>query len=247
MRCIRCQAEDTEDAKFCRACGFPAAFGDFIACAVCGGEVHTDVKICPGCHHKFALAMPLQQGVRVRRRNLYLPTIAAFALTGFAYIYSVSKTDFVEVAATGEVSVVEVEDGSGLNSAALLVEGRDDSTPLAVKVSNSTAETAVSNPRAKVHVMYFDLGRLEAQSAKPVAPKHTRKKVIVAAAKLSELSESRAAEPSEAEHLALAAEEKFEPRSSNYFAREIERWHFCQGKWNSISDCPHYPDHKPNW
>ncbi|MGH8728965.1 MAG: zinc ribbon domain-containing protein [Burkholderiales bacterium] len=247
MRCIRCHAEDTDDAKFCRACGFPAALNDFVACSVCGGEVHVDVKVCPGCHHQFALPVPWHPESRVPRRNLgrnlFLPAVAAIA-SAFL-VYNLPKTDSTRVASVTETPRTEPKTTSDSSPP---VFGADGQLAGVVNVSNSTME--VSKPH-KVHVIYVDVldgPEAKKREAKPVrAKQRSAQRKIVAAAKPTESLVP--AEPLEAQqtHVALAVEEKFTPKSSNYFAREIERWHFCQGKWNANPDCPHYPDHKPNW
>ncbi|MGH9904685.1 MAG: hypothetical protein ACRD8U_03755, partial [Pyrinomonadaceae bacterium] len=89
MQCVRCQAEDSMPARFCRACGYPYVFDELVSCPVCGGEVRAGSKICPGCHHQFAIAVVRDnKAVSRRRAHRYtLPVACAFALAGLAFFY----------------------------------------------------------------------------------------------------------------------------------------------------------------
>lgn len=89
MQCVRCQAEDSMPARFCRACGYPYVFDELMSCPVCGGEVRAGSKICPGCHHQFAIAVVRDNKAVPRRRahRYALPVACAFALAGLAFFY----------------------------------------------------------------------------------------------------------------------------------------------------------------
>ena len=99
MQCIRCQAEDTEPARFCRQCGYPYVFGELIHCPVCGGEVRQENKVCPGCHHVFAVPVALAPApVPLQRRSqrYVVPVIAVFVLAGLAFFYAIADREVVQ-------------------------------------------------------------------------------------------------------------------------------------------------------
>src|SRR5947209_1173498 len=50
MKCVNCQAENPESAKFCMSCGTPAAAN----CAHCGAQVVPGAKFCLNCGHPVA-------------------------------------------------------------------------------------------------------------------------------------------------------------------------------------------------
>lgn len=101
MQCIRCHAEDTEPARFCRQCGYPYVFDELIHCPVCGGEVRHESKVCPGCQHVFALPVALApESISPRRhrsRARYIvPAIAVFALAGGVFFYGLADREIVQ-------------------------------------------------------------------------------------------------------------------------------------------------------
>src|SRR5215510_4356942 len=52
MKCPRCQADNREEARFCRECG--ALFG--VVCSSCGAKVQTGSKFCDSCGTPLAAA-----------------------------------------------------------------------------------------------------------------------------------------------------------------------------------------------
>src|SRR5215467_1753380 len=52
MKCPRCQADNREEARFCRECG--ALFG--VVCSSCGGKIQAGSKFCDSCGTPLAAA-----------------------------------------------------------------------------------------------------------------------------------------------------------------------------------------------
>src|SRR5215212_1583972 len=52
MKCLNCQAENPEGARFCMTCGTPTA----VACAHCGAQLMPGAKFCVNCGQPVAAA-----------------------------------------------------------------------------------------------------------------------------------------------------------------------------------------------
>ena len=102
MECIRCHAEDTDSARFCRQCGYPFAFDELMTCPVCAGEVRSGSKVCPGCQHVFAMPVAIKHEIAlpVRTRRYAVPAIALFLLTGFGFFYAIADLGVVRERST---------------------------------------------------------------------------------------------------------------------------------------------------
>jgi hypothetical protein len=87
--------------------------------------VRSGTKICPGCHHQFAMPVSAKGNeVRARRRSYVLPTAGGLALAGLAFFYvSGGKDLFLEpesVVATAQ-TVKATEIPRSENAAALFI------------------------------------------------------------------------------------------------------------------------------
>jgi class 3 adenylate cyclase len=70
MQCPRCQAENREEARFCRECG--ATFG--APCSSCGARVEVGNKFCDGCGARLAAgSAPATALPRFSSPNAYTP------------------------------------------------------------------------------------------------------------------------------------------------------------------------------
>src|SRR4051812_31716902 len=52
MKCLNCQAENPDGARFCMTCGTPTA----VACAHCGAQLMPGAKFCVNCGPPVAAA-----------------------------------------------------------------------------------------------------------------------------------------------------------------------------------------------
>jgi hypothetical protein len=95
MECIRCHAQDTDSARFCRQCGYPFAFDELMTCPVCAGEVRTGSKVCPGCQHVFAMPVAIRhEPPPLARSHRYIvPALVLFAVTGFGFFYAIADLE----------------------------------------------------------------------------------------------------------------------------------------------------------
>lgn len=273
MRCIRCQSDSAEGTRFCALCGFPIALDDFVTCAVCGGEVHADVKVCPGCHHSFATPVPLSSDAPAPKRRLLFPVaIAGLALAIFAYIHTtissapaVANTPLVAVEATTSLVAVEpktpfVAAEPKISPAAVEASPQDfTATTLDLQSPSSAIKVASPAPGAagsrapdqiKEHVIYFDIGKLNATPKKAPAKASAvkvRKAKVPAIQKKTAVTTApvvveKTGAPAEPELIEAPQEEpaaRLLVSAEDAQSRdEIQRFQRCRGQWVFSPDCP---------
>lgn len=174
MQCVRCKAEDTATARFCRVCGYPCAFEDFMSCPVCGGEVRAGNKICPGCQHQFAVPMLVSADVRQRSVRRW-PVIAtgALGLLALFLFFGAAEQSPLRLAP-------EIEAHANFSPASQV-----DQVPIAA----AEPEVAKSSVAPAETVSEFGT------HAEPIAPFFTRPKATIVRIEPEQLEVERPAQP----------------------------------------------------
>ncbi|MGH8718229.1 MAG: hypothetical protein ACREV0_04695 [Burkholderiales bacterium] len=167
MQCVRCQAEDNVPARFCRACGYPYVFDELMSCPVCGGEVRAGSKICPGCHHQFAIAAVRDNKAVPRRHTRYaLPVACVFALAGLAFFYGSAGNQSVPresnpqpnlLAAAGQSKIAlqsqateKAPEHSQTSAAPEMEENKSEPVPVFKEIVEPEGAAAASAPKRMV-------------------------------------------------------------------------------------------------
>src|SRR5262245_59239052 len=69
MKCPRCQADNRDEARFCRECGATLATG----CPSCGAKVEAESKFCDSCGTALAAAATPPAAARFTSPGSYTP------------------------------------------------------------------------------------------------------------------------------------------------------------------------------
>jgi hypothetical protein len=79
-----------------------------MTCPVCGGQIRSGSKVCPGCRHVFPMPVAQPAAEPARRPRYAIPVIVIFLLTGFGFFYAIADRGTAEENAYVKVDAAEL-------------------------------------------------------------------------------------------------------------------------------------------